>query len=119
MSRAIDSYPLGWKIYALTLLALGLIGCWAFVIRYMRRYDWWATEFGRHLIALSSCLGLFMTFYAVLAVFPRLPGAAAIRLILFTVLVAVILWRLVLFERIKRADDTHDSPPGTVEGKGD
>lgn len=108
MSRAISTYPLGWQIYALVLLTVGIIGCWAFVYRYARTYRWWTNEFGRHLIAFSACLGLFLTFYAVITAYPRLPGAAAIRLTLFTVLVAVIVWRLWLFERIRRAEEKQD-----------
>lgn len=112
MSRAIEAYPLGWKIYALVLLALGIVGCWAFVYRYARTYRWWGNEFGRHLVAFSSCLGLFLSYYAVVVVFPNMPGKDAIRLTLFTILVVVILWRLLLFERIKRAEDKEGSPPG-------
>lgn len=116
MSRAIDAYPLGWKIYALTLLVLGIVGCWLFVYRYARTYRWWKNEFGRHLIAFSSCLGQFLTFYGVVAVFPDLPFKDAIRLILFTELVAVILWRLALFERIKRLEDREGEPAGRRSG---
>lgn len=105
MSRAIESYPFGWKIFALVLLLVGIVGCWAFVYRYAKTYKWWSNEFGRHLVAFSASLGLFLTFYGVLSVFPNLPGQKVIRLGLFTVLVAVIVWRLLLFERIKRAED--------------
>lgn len=118
MSRAFDAYPLGWKIYALVLLAIGLLGCWAFVYRYVRTYKWWNNEFGRHLIAFSSCLGAFLTFYAVMAVWPELPGRGAIRLVLFTALVAVIVWRLVLFERIKRAEDRVRRDPSSPRSSG-
>ncbi|HEY9415175.1 MAG TPA: hypothetical protein VIQ30_10480, partial [Pseudonocardia sp.] len=59
----------------------------------------------------SACLGQFLTFYALVAVFPNLPWKDAIRLALFTELVAAILWRVWLFERIKRDEDRQQSPP--------
>ncbi len=105
MSNAIQSYPLAWKIYALALLAVGLVGCWYFVYRYAKTYRWWENETGRHLIAFSSSLGLFFLYYAVLSVFPDLPGKNVIRLVLFTWLVVVVVWRVVWFERIKRAEE--------------
>lgn len=104
MSRTIQSYPLGWQIYALVMLGVGIVGCWAFVYRYVRTYRWWRNEFGRHLVAFSASLGLLLTYVGVLWVYPDLPGRNVIRLVLFSSLIAVIVWRLVLFERVKRAE---------------
>lgn len=103
--NTIATLPPGLKVYMLVLLVVSTLGCWAFVVLYHRAYRWWRNEFGRHLIAFSACLGLFLTYYLVLAFWPGMPWRAGIRTALFTLLAAVIVWRLVLFGRISIALD--------------
>lgn len=113
MSRAIDAYPLLWKVYAIVLLALFVSSCWAFVIGYATRYRWWDNQVGRHLISFSGCLGLFGTYYTVLAVWPDMPGRSGIRLALFTVLTGVTVWRFFWFMHIRAEERRKD---GAVHG---
>ena len=101
----IAALPAWLQVYTLVLLGVSTLGCWAFVALYHRAYRWWGNEFGRHLVAFSACLGLFLTYYCVLAVWPGMPWRVGIRTALFTLLAAVIVWRLVLFGRVSWALD--------------
>lgn len=94
--------PTWLQVVYFALLAAGVLAGWAFVYRYMRTYRWWKTELGRHLITFSSCLAAFETYYLLVLIFPDLPGKTAIRTALFVVLTAAIVWRLWMFERIRR-----------------
>ncbi len=98
----IAALPLALKLYTLALLVICVVACWAFVALYSRRWPWWTNQFGSHLVAFSSCLGLFLTYYLVLAFWPGMPWRVQIRTALFTLLTVVIVWRLVLFWRIDR-----------------
>lgn len=101
----IAALPLGLKLYTLALLVISCAGCWLFVVLYHRAYKWWTNEFGRHLVAFSASLGLFLTYYVVLAMWPGMPEGLRLwaRTGLFTLLTAVIVWRLVLFGRVSLA----------------
>jgi hypothetical protein len=107
----IAALPPGLRLYTLALLLISAAGCWLFVVLYHRAYRWWTNEFGRHLVAFSACLGLFLTYYVVLAFWPEMPYWLRLwlRTGLFTLLTGVIVWRLVLFGRVavatqKRSD---------------
>lgn len=91
------------RLYTLALLVVCTVGCWAFVVLYHRAYRWWTNDFGRHLVAFSACLGLFLTYYLVLAFWPEMPARVGIRTGLFTLLTVVVVWRLVLFGRVHLA----------------
>lgn len=113
--NTIAALPLALKIYMLVLLVVSTLGCWGFVVLYHRSYRWWRNEFGRHLVSFSACLGLFLTYYLVLAFWPGMPWRTHIRTALFTLLAAVIVWRLVLFGRVSAALDKterSDQDPG-------
>lgn len=114
MSR-IPDLPAWLQVYTLALLAASTLGCWLFVFLYHRAYRWWRNEFGRHLVAFSASLGLFLTYYCVLAVWPSMPWRVGIRTALFTLFALVIVWRLVLFGRVSVAldkNDRSDKDPG-------
>ncbi|OLE27966.1 MAG: hypothetical protein AUG44_08740 [Actinobacteria bacterium 13_1_20CM_3_71_11] len=83
------------------LLVVGALASWGFVIRYTATYRWWETEIGRHLISWSSVVGAFLTYYVLVFIWPTIPGRMWIRLFLFVALIAVIVWRLVMFERLR------------------
>lgn len=100
MASQVDSLPLVLKILAIALLAVGVLGGWWFVARYMLLFKWRSTEIGRHLVAFSSLLALFYTYYLVYSFLPNAPGKTPIRLGLFVALTGVILWRVVIFERV-------------------
>lgn len=101
----IAALPPGLKVYTLALLAISCAGCWLFVVLYHRAYRWWTNEFGRHLVSFSASLGLFLSYYVVLAAWPGMPDGLRLwlRTGLFTLLTAVIVWRLVLFGRVHLA----------------
>lgn len=83
------------------MLVLGAVCSWVFIARYMTAYRWWETEFGPHIIAWSSIVGGFYTYYAVVVIWPQLPGRALIRLVLFALMTVAIIWRLAMFERVR------------------
>lgn len=84
-------------VYA--LLGEGILACWAFVILYSVNHKWWHNDIGRHLVALSTCLGAFLTYYGLLVFWPDMPGRDVIRGVLFVSLIAVINQRLWVFGR--------------------
>jgi len=100
VSAQIAALPLAVRLLAYTLLGLGVLGGWWFVIRYTRRYAWWRNEFGSHIVAFSAAVAMFYTYYMALTIWPELPGRSALRLILFTALTGIIVWRVVIFERV-------------------
>lgn len=83
-------------------LIIALIGCWGFVIMYTRTWEWWKNEIGRHLVSFSGSLGLLLLFYAIRIFWRDMPARGIITIILFGVLTSVIMWRLLLFLRIRR-----------------
>lgn len=95
--------PTWLQVVYLVLLVTGALAGWVFVGRYMQTYRWFSTELGRHLITFSSCLAAFESYYVLALIFPNLPGKTAIRTGLFIVLTVAIVWRLVMFERLRRA----------------
>ena len=104
----LSALPPGLKYYTLALLVIACAGCWLFVVLYHRAYKWWNNEFGRHLVSFSACLGLFLTYYLVLAFWPGMPWRTGIRTGLFTLLTAAVVWRLVLFGRVNLAQRRED-----------
>lgn len=99
---SVSALPIGLRIYTLALLVVCVAACWAFVALYSKSFPWWRNQFGSHLVAFSTCLGLFLSYYLVLAFWPQMPWRVGIRTALFTLLTVVIVWRLVLFWRINR-----------------
>jgi hypothetical protein len=87
-------------VYIALLVTCSLAG-WGFVIRYMAIYKWWKTEYGRHLITFTACLSALFSFYLLALVWPGMPGRTAIRTALFFLLTAAMVWRVVMFERIR------------------
>lgn len=81
------------------LLGEGIVACWAFVALYSFNHKWWHNDIGRHLVALSACLGALLTFYGLLVFWPDMPGKDAVRMVLFVSLIIVINQRLWVFGR--------------------
>jgi len=103
------------KLLVYALLAEGILACWAFVILYSILHKWWGNQFGRHLVALSACLGAFLTYYGLLVFWPDMPARDTVRMVLFVALILVINQRLWVFGRYeyarRRADrDTSTKP---------
>jgi hypothetical protein len=84
------------------LLGVGALAGWGFVIRYMMTFKWYTTELGRHLITFSTCVSAWFLYFLIILIWPDLPGKTAIRTILFVALDFAIVWRLVMFERLRR-----------------
>lgn len=110
---------LAW-VYAIEL-ALGMTAGWAFVIQYWRTYRWWKHQFGIHLVSFSAIVAAFYTLYFFRTL--AQPGMSAgstgggfgvFRFILFTLLTAVVVWRLIVFlpERLRREQDQDDGASG-------
>lgn len=112
MTSQIAMLPTAWRWIVLVLLFESSVSCWVFVALYTKSWRWWRNELGSHLVAFSICLGLFLTYYDVLVIWPALPGRTAIRMVLFIVLAAVINWRMVLFLRLSRAEKSEREASG-------
>jgi hypothetical protein len=111
VNSTIDSLPLGWKLYALGLLFLGIVFVLLFLGRYTRKLPWASTEEGKHLVAMSAVIGGFLILYLALAAWPDMPYRHAVRLVLFTALVAVLghrWWLLEAHLRERRRRGTPD-----------
>lgn len=84
------------------LLFVGAFSCWGFLFRYATGFRWWRNDLGRDFVSMSFVIGAFYTYYAVVTTWPTLPGRTLIRTVLFVVLTVVLVWRWVMFERLRR-----------------
>jgi hypothetical protein len=98
----VSATPFGLRVVFYILILVALVCCWAFVIMYTKTWPWWRNDVGRYTVSFSACLGMFMLYYAVRILWPQMPGAPWIALVLFVLLDVVITWQLVLFIRIRR-----------------
>ena len=91
-------------------LSIGTLAGWLFIIGYSFTYQWWRSSVATHVVAFSAVVTAFYTLYLGRTLFS--PGMAAgstgggfgmFRFILFTLLTAVVVWRLVVFvpERLR------------------
>lgn len=104
MSRDIEALPIWAKMLAYTVLGIGWLATVVFVGWYGWTRPWYLSDVGRHLMAMSGCVGAFFTLYLLLAIWPELPGRSIVRLVLLVLLVATVVHRLVLLARQDRAD---------------
>jgi len=94
--------PTWLQVVYFALLGTGALAGWAFVVRYVTTYRWWSTELGTHLVVFSSVVSLWFTYFLIVVIWPDFPGKTAIRTALFVVLVVAVVWRFVMFERLRR-----------------
>ena len=94
--------PAWLRLVNTVLLLIGVAAGWGFIARYTATYRWWRDVMGVHLVVFSTCVALFYTYFAALVIWPGIPGRTAIRTGLFIALTAAIVWRLVIFERVRR-----------------
>jgi hypothetical protein len=87
-----------------TLLIIGAVACWGFTFRYVTKFKM-TTDIGRHLVAMSTVVGAFLTYSAIATIWPGVPGRVWIRTVLFIALVVTLVWRWVMFERLLRKID--------------
>lgn len=92
------------RVVYIAQLLLGTVGCWFFVARYSTTYSWWKNELGSHLVVMSSCVGLWYTYFLIAVIWTNLPGKTLVRTLLFLALTAAVLWRVVIFERVRKTD---------------
>jgi hypothetical protein len=92
-------------------LALGTLAGWLFIIGYSFTYHWWHSSVATHVVSFSTVVAAFYTlyFFRTLAQPGTASGSTAggfgvFRFILFTLLTAVVMWRLIVFipERLRR-----------------
>lgn len=77
---------------------------WAFVARYSR-VSWHRTGEGRHLMAFTLLVALFMTFAATVSIFGPYPGIDLVALALYGFLVALLWDRNLLFTHAQHEAD--------------
>lgn len=99
----LTSLPTFWRVVVYALLGEGIVACWSFVALYSFNHRWWHNDIGRHLVALSACLGALLTFYGLLTFWPDMPYRDVIRMVLFVSLIVVINQRLWVFGRYELA----------------
>jgi hypothetical protein len=92
------------RVVYIALLVIGIVSGAAFVVRYMTTYRWWASELGRHLVGFTSALTLVLGVSFLSWAWPMLPGRVYIGMSLFTLLIAALVWRWFMFERLRRKD---------------
>lgn len=99
MNQQLDAYPPAWRAIAYAVLGLGWLSVVVFLVLYCGTRPWFRSEMGRHLVAFTACVGGFFTLYLALGIWPDLPFAGALRITLLFAIVAVCVWRLVLYLR--------------------
>lgn len=99
MNQTINELPMFWKLFAFALLLLGIVFVFGFIGRYVTKLPWSSSEEGRHLIAMSANVGLFLLLYTALAVWPDMPYKNVVRMTLFAALIANCGWRWWLLEK--------------------
>lgn len=77
---------------------------WVFVARYSR-VTWHRTEEGRHLMAFTVLVALFMTFASVVSLYGPYPGMDLVALGLYGLLVAMLWDRNLLFSHAQHEHD--------------
>lgn len=82
---------------------------WVFVARFSR-VTWWRTDEGRHLMAFTVLVALFMTFASTVSIFGPYPGIDLVALGLYGLLVTMLWDRNLLFSHAQHDADTasHD-----------
>lgn len=81
---------------------LGAITCWMFVICYWWRLDWWRTETGVHLMAVTGGMGIILTYVSWRIIWPiTIPTRNDLiaRALIFGIEFLLAAWRLVIFIR--------------------
>lgn len=117
MNAQLSAYPWPWGLVAYAVLGVGWLAVVYFLAAYMITSPWTSTEVGRHLVAMTACVGAFFTLYLLLAIFPDLPGKGLIRLVLLVLLVAACVWRAVMLTRYLRREAA--APALSVDQEGD
>jgi len=90
-------------LYFVILLVLGALASFGLVFTYIKtQKGWWKSPFGKMLIILAACDGIFYVWYLIVAAFPNIPGRQLIRLFLFTALTAALVYRYFAFLHLTR-----------------
>lgn len=95
--------PAWLTVLRMVLFGIGAVSCWWFVIIYTRSgFKWWHSDVGRNLIMLSASLGAIYTWSVAVTIWPGLPGRLLIGTVLFLIVTAAMIWRVVVFRRVAR-----------------
>lgn len=82
------------------LLGVGWLAGLIFLVWYTKRFGWWRNEFSAHLACFSLVVELFYSLFLARPLFD-MTVFLWVRLGLFTLLTAVVVWRLVVFIRTR------------------
>ncbi len=104
MNAQLSAYPWPVSAAAYAVLGIGWLAVVWFLLRYMATAPWYRSDIGRHLVTFTACVGGFFTLYLALGIWPDMPAAGPLRIILLVGIVAVSVWRAVLFEAYRRRD---------------
>ena len=86
---------------ATSLVGLGAAIAWTFVLMY-RRYDWKATDAGRHLMGFTLAVAVILTLAAETRIFGPYPGIQFVAVGMYAWLVYLLASRLRLLLRANR-----------------
>jgi hypothetical protein len=98
------AHLLGPKTMATILVAIGAALAWAFVILYWR-YDWRATNEGRHIMGFTLMVGIILTLAVEVRIFGPYPGLQIVAMLLYGWLVYLLASRVRLLIRAHRGRD--------------
>jgi hypothetical protein len=90
------------NLFSNLLLAAGVAGVAWFVALYSLRAPWWANEVGWHLVTFTTALGALMANGLIFRIVGDYPGRQIVNLVLFTVVVVSVWWRVALLYRATR-----------------
>lgn len=89
----------------LVLFGVGAFACWGFVFRYATNFYWYTNVLGRHLMSVSAICGLIYTWNFIVIMFPEWqanPLRIIMSMALFALFTGLLVWRLIIFEKLAR-----------------
>ena len=92
-----------WQISDIGFLLLAAVAGTIFMIVYTARTRWWQEEHRAHLGVFTGTLTLMLWLYVFRAIIP-VPTFVIVRRVFFDLVALLMVWRLVLLFRSKRAD---------------
>lgn len=91
------------QVLYFSLLAIGaLSGAYTIAIYLATQRSPWHNPIGQMLLSMSVAVLAFYVFYLIVTIWPNIPGRIYIRLGLFVISTAVIVWRAVIYTRLIR-----------------
>lgn len=89
------------QIYYLVMLMVGAIFSWGSIALYiLSQKGWLHSPVGQLFTVLAFAVGMFYTWYTILYFWPRMPGRAPVRLVLFSITTFAIVWRFIILAKL-------------------